>query len=136
MEISTRDVQKNSETTAILGDTYIIGNQLNSYLQECLEACNRCVQACNECFDVCCQSSQQEEFASCQKILRDCADICALVSQLIARNSVNAKLIASFCANICDACAKACEKCEDACCQKCAEICRQCADACREACCC
>ena len=118
MEISTRDGQKKSETTANVGDTFIMGNQLNTYLQECLEACNRCVQACNECFDVCCQSSQQEEFASCQKILRDCADICALVSQLIARNSVNAKLIASFCANICDACAKACEKYQDACCQK------------------
>ena len=88
--------KKNRETTANLGDTYIMGNQLNSYLQECLEACNRCVQACNECFDVCCQSSQQEEFASCQKILRDCADICTLVSQLIARNSVNAKLMQVF----------------------------------------
>lgn len=132
MDITTKSTIKNKETAA----NYIIGNQLNNYLQECLEACNRCIQACNECFDACCRSPQQEEFANCQKILRDCADICALVSQMIARNSVNAKLIASFCANICDACAKTCEKCQDACCQKCAEICRQCADACREACCC
>lgn len=132
MDISTKNIIKTKETAA----PYTIGNQLNTYLQECLEACNRCTQACNECFDAICKSSHQEEFVNCQKILRDCADICSLVSQLIARNSVNAKLIASFCANICDACAKACEKCQDACCQKCAEICRQCADACREACCC
>ena len=58
---------------------------------------------------MCCESTQLEECAGCLKILRDCADICALVSQMIARNSVNAKLICSFCANICDACAKACE---------------------------
>ena len=136
MEISTKRDLTSSVTKANLDDTYIFGNQLDTYLQECLEACNRSVQACNECFDVCCKSPQQEEFANCLKILRDCADICALVSQLIARNSVNAKLLASFCANICDACAKACEKCQDPSFQKCAEICRQCADACREACCC
>ena len=45
---------------------------------------------------MCCQSSQQEECTGCLKILRDCADICALVSQMIARNSVNAKLIVVF----------------------------------------
>jgi len=137
MEPTTNFVKtKTAETATNSVNTYTIGSQLNTYLQECLDACNRCVQACNECFDVCSDSTQPEDCAGCLKILRDCADICALVSQMIARNSVNAKLICSFCANICDACAKACWKCENSCCQKCAEICRECADVCREACCC
>ena len=62
---------------------------------------------------MCCESLKLEECADCLKILRDCADVCALVSQMIARNSVNARLICSFCANICDACAKACAKCQN-----------------------
>ncbi|WP_338473215.1 four-helix bundle copper-binding protein [Niallia sp. XMNu-256] len=130
----TKNSVKMTETAPPSGNTYAIGDQLNTYLKECLDACNLCIQACNECFDLCC-TSPKEEYANCLKILRDCSDICALVSQMISRNSVNAKLISSFCANICDACAKACEKFDDPIWRKCAEICRQCADACREACC-
>ena len=74
-----------------LTNSYTIGSQLDTCLQECIEACNRCVQACNECFGVCCETSKIEECADCLKILRDCADVCALVSQMIARNSVNAR---------------------------------------------
>jgi hypothetical protein len=117
-------------------NNYTMGSQLDARLQACIDACNSCVQACNECYDVCCRSEQVADYAGCLKILRDCADVCALVSQMIARNSINAKFLCSICANICDACAKACGKCQNACCQKCAEICKQCADACREACCC
>jgi hypothetical protein len=117
-------------------NNYTIGRQLETCLQDCINACNVCVQACNECFDVCCNSAQSPEYSACLKLLRDCADVCSLVSQLIARNSVNSRFLSSICANICDACAKVCERCQDPCCQKCAEVCRLCADACREACCC
>lgn len=116
--------------------SYNIGSQLDTCLQACIDACNRTIQACNECYDVCCSNTHVEGCSDCVKILRDCTDVCALVSQMIARNSVNARLICSLCANICEACANACSKCKNDCCQRCAEICRDCADACREACCC
>lgn len=121
--------------TEKMESTYVMGSKLDAHMQACIDACNACMQACNECFDICCEAPMTEEKANCLKLLRDCADACALLCQMVARNSSSAKLVASICANICETCARACENCSDACCKMCAEMCRRCADACREACC-
>ncbi|TYP57635.1 uncharacterized protein DUF326 [Thermosediminibacter litoriperuensis] len=99
--------------------------------QRCIELCNSYMKACEECVNSCLKEPDVAARIKCVQMLRDCADICSLASQFMARNSAFAKQICSLCADICEACARECEMFKDAHCQQCADICRRCAQECR-----
>jgi len=65
------------------------------------------------------------------RLLRDCADICTLTAKYIARCSLFAKSIASFCAQICEVCGTHCLHHPDELSQRCGQICLHCAQECR-----
>ena len=65
------------------------------------------------------------------QLLRDCADICTLMAKYLARNSCNARVLASVCAYICELCGNECARFPDPMSQQCAQICLHCAQACR-----
>ncbi|QDP42192.1 four-helix bundle copper-binding protein [Radiobacillus deserti] len=64
--------------------------------------------------------------------LRDCADICQLMVDYLARGSVFSKSLASICAYICEICGNTCMQFPDEASQKCARTCLNCAKACKE----
>jgi hypothetical protein len=74
---------------------------------------------------------EPQAFASCVKVALDCAAICRLVGELIARDSRFAREMYLVCARVCDATAAECEKQAAGHCQVCVEICKNCADECR-----
>lgn len=62
--------------------------------------------------------------------LRDCADTCALMVKLLARNSRFAKQFAHTCARICQECGNECLRHRDQLSQHCGKICLNCARDC------
>src|SRR5690606_486525 len=65
------------------------------------------------------------------RLLRDCANICALTAQMLARSSYISKQKALLCAHICERCGQECMKYPDPYSQHCAQVCLHCASVCR-----
>ncbi len=97
----------------------------------CLQACNDCAAACDHCAISCLNEPEPRAFKSCAKATLDCAAVCRLVAELIARDSRFTREMYLVCAHVCDATAAECEKHSVDHCQVSAEICRACADECR-----
>ena len=99
---------------------------LINILDDCARVCNADVTADLMERDV-------ERMVRCVRLDFDCAEICALTSKYLSRNSEFAYLMAVQCAVVCDACAQECEKHVDmAHCVESARICRKCAQECRK----
>ncbi len=94
-------------------------------LQACAAACESCVTGCLNEEDV-------KAMVPCIKLCRDCADICSLSAQFMARDSAHAAHLCGLCATICDACGAECAKHKMEYCQQCAEACKKCAEECRK----
>lgn len=65
------------------------------------------------------------------QLLQDCADICGLTANYIARMSPFSKYIAEVCAAICEYCGNECLRHPDPESQRCGQICLHCARECR-----
>ncbi len=109
------------------------GNVQKNKFQTTIEILNDCVQACNACMTDCLREREVQMLANCIRLDRDCADICALTTEYVSRESEFAPALAKQCAVVCDACAKECEKHSHMDhCKQCAEVCRKCAEECRK----
>jgi len=99
----------------------------------CLEACVECLIACEMCSDACLGEDNVAMLATCIRLDRDCAEVCAAAIRVMARGGPLAGVLCSACADACDACAAECEQhaaLHDHC-RMCAEACRKCAETCR-----
>ena len=79
----------------------------------------------------CLDEPAPEAFRGCVKLTLDCAAICRLVAELIARDSRFTREMYLVCARVCDATAAECEKHTADHCHISAQTCRNCADECR-----
>jgi len=104
-----------------------------SKFQSAIEVLNDCIQACNSCSTDCLREPDVSMLAKCIQLDTDCADICALTSQYLSRDSQFGRALAKQCAVVCEACAQECDKHASHMvhCKQCAEICRRCAEECR-----
>ena len=98
----------------------------------CIDECQKCAVECEHCATACLHEPDVGARTRCIQELRDCADICTLAVQYMARGSSHAKALCDLCATICDSCATECGKFRDTHCQSCATACRRCADECRK----
>lgn len=98
-------------------------------LQFCLDACLQCIQDCER---VLAEGGGHPDFAACQRLCRDCADICQLCAYLILRKSAIHARSYTICADICRRCALACERVSHSLFQICADSCHHCADLCED----
>jgi hypothetical protein len=65
------------------------------------------------------------------RLLLDCADVCRVTADFVARGSEFHEAACDLCAGICLRCAELCELIADAAkLHECADVCRSCADAC------
>jgi len=94
-----------------------------------------CAIECETCSGECVRM-EMKGMAECIQLCRDCADICVVNAQLMARGG-------EF--HICDKCAEICKRCADACermaaqhegehgevLKRCAAACRRCAESCK-----
>jgi hypothetical protein len=108
-----------------------MNTSINSSL---LNALHACASACNYCTTACLGEADVKMMADCIRLDIDCAAICSLTANFIARGSVHGKHLLRECAELCGLCAAECEKhskmqhCAD-----CAKACRECEQACKAA---
>lgn len=100
--------------------------------QSCIDACEKCAVECEHCATACLQEPDVSARSHCIQLLRDCADICVVATQWMARGSSYANKLCGLCADLCDACGAECAKFKDQHCQSCANECRRCAEECRK----
>lgn len=104
----------------------------NEKYQKCIDICLDCAQVCEFCVTSCLNEADPKEMAYCIKLDRDCADICILSAQFMARDSIFSKRLCLICAQICRACGEECAKFSQIHCQNCADICNDCATECEK----
>lgn len=110
-------------------------NHTPNQYTSCIEACQVCATACHQCFAACLKEDDVKMLARCIALNADCAAICGLAADAMARNSEHAAAICALCAQICKACGDECAKYEaDHCkadhCKACAQACLKCAQEC------
>lgn len=101
-----------------------------SQYQICIDACHACAVACNTCFTACLKESDVGMMARCIALDMDCAAICSLAANAMARDSEMAPHFCRLCSEVCLACANECESHQHDHCQQCAQACRACSKAC------
>lgn len=101
-------------------------------MQECIQHCMECHRVCTETVSHVLHGGHAHNEASHLIALLDCAQMCGLHADFMARRSPHHRHLAKECAEICTACAVLCTAHPDADGQmeKCAQVCRVCADHC------
>jgi len=105
--------------------------QMDPAMKDCMEACHECHVTClsmamNHCLEVGGAHAEPRHM----KIMMDCAQICAVALDFMARGSEHHRHICRECAEICRACAAGCEQLDGM--EECVAACRRCADACEK----
>ena len=78
-------------------------NHTPNQYTSCIEACQVCATACHQCFAACLKEDDVKMMARCIALDADCAAICGLAADAMARNSEHAAAICALCAQICKA---------------------------------
>ena len=101
------------------------------HYQSCIEACSACAVACSHCAASCLNEENVADMRECIRLDLDCADICMLSVEYMARGSNFAVDVCALCGDVCEACADECARHDSEHCRACAEACKRCADECR-----
>lgn len=96
-----------------------------------IKDCEACATTCLQCAAACLKEESVSQMTRCIQLDLDCAAICRLAAEVLARGSENAEDICSLCADICEQCADECAGHDMAHCQQCALACERCAEACQ-----
>jgi hypothetical protein len=96
-----------------------------------VESLQNCITACEYCADACLGEKDPSSLATCIRLDRNCADVCATALRLLIRNSGHTDSIIELCEEICSDCAEECEKHDHDHCEDCARACRRCEEQCR-----
>jgi hypothetical protein len=109
-------------------ETYLMNEQMESCIQECLD----CHRACVETLAYCLDKGGKHTDSDHLRLLMDCAEICQTSANFMLRGSDLHPMTCEVCAEICAECADSCDSFEDdARMQNCAATCRSCAEMCQ-----
>lgn len=100
---------------------------LNQSRRDCLDAVNACATECGVCFSM---MVGKDSKSSCPACCIECAAVCRLLVDAIARDSPFVNQIRQLCADVCNWCAQECDAQRMESCKRCAEECRRCAEVC------
>jgi len=103
-------------------------------MMSCAKACSDCQRACDMCSAHCVAmlTEGKTQHAKTMQMCNDCAALCAVSAQIVARHGPLLQVTCTACADACNQCAKACDAHkEDEHMKHCAEQCRLCEKACR-----
>ncbi|MBB5414362.1 four-helix bundle copper-binding protein [Paraburkholderia atlantica] len=99
--------------------------------QDCIDALDHCASACTRCYSACIAERHIDEMEKCIRLDMDCASVCRLTSEALARDTQFMRDFCDLCARLCDTCADECARHPAQHCQDCSDACRRCAEACR-----
>lgn len=107
-------------------------NTITSDMRECIQNCLDCHAACVETAMHCLMRGGEHAEPGHQRILADCAQICAISADFMLRGSPDHLRTCDVCAELCRKCADGCERMAegDDTMRRCVEACRRCAKTC------
>lgn len=106
-------------------------HQMNPEMKQCMDDCYACHVSClSMAMTHCLEVGGRHAEPAHMKLMMDCAQICSVALDFMARGSEHHRHICRECAEICRACAESCEQLDGmeecmAACLKCAESCDQ-----------
>lgn len=108
-------------------------DQMSQTMEQCIEDCLACHRICTETVAHVLHGGGKHSEAKHLVALLDCAQMCALSADFMARRSPHHAHVCEECAEICEACASLCESHQDDDGQmsRCADACRRCAQSCK-----
>jgi hypothetical protein len=109
-------------------------SEISSEMRECIEQCLDCHKVCTEAASHVLHGDSKHSEGTHLAALLDCAQICLVNADFMARRSPHHAALVQACADICEACADLCEQHadKDGMMRRCAEICRECEQSCRQ----
>lgn len=109
-------------------------SQKGSVMADCVIDCLDCHRLCTQTAALVLHGGHVHSEAKHLVALLDCAQICMVHADFMARRSPHHAHLAKECAEICNACAALCEEHPDpdGKMKLCAEVCRKCAKSCQE----
>ncbi|PZU64633.1 MAG: ferredoxin, partial [Rhizobium sp.] len=85
-------------------------HQIDPEMKACMDACHECHVTClHMAMNHCLEAGGRHAEPQHMKIMADCAQICAVAIDFMARKSEHHRHICRECAEICRACASSCE---------------------------
>jgi hypothetical protein len=105
-------------------------------ISACVKACYACSESCTLCADACLGEKEIEMLRRCIRLNLDCAAICAVTGQLVARQT---EAVTEVLRKQLESCITACRICREECqrhanehghCRLCAQSCQACEKAC------
>lgn len=99
--------------------------------QHLLNTIQHCEATCEQMISILVNYPDLHARTEQAQLLRDCADICTLMSKFLARNTHLAKSLARYCAYVCELCGNTCLQFPDSHSQHCGQTCLNCAQECR-----
>ncbi len=108
-------------------------NEISSEMRECIAQCLECHSVCTEAASHVLHGDGKHSEGAHLVALLDCAQICLVHADFMARRSPRHASLAAACADICKTCAELCEQHadKDGMMKRCAEACRECEQSCR-----
>ena len=101
-------------------------------MQHCVTECLNRHQVCLETIAFCLRTGGEHAREDHIRLLTDCAQICLVAADFMARRSPHHPHLCRECAEICAQCAEDCDRLGDhEEIRRCAEACRRCAESCR-----
>lgn len=105
--------------------------QMDSAMKQCVTDCHECHVTClsvamTHCLEMGGKHTEPKHF----KLMMDCAQICSVALDFMARGSEHHKHICRECAEICRVCAASCEQLDGM--EDCVAACLKCAESCEK----
>jgi len=109
------------------------GTQMTTEMRQCIQNCTECHAICVETVTHCVQLGGAHAEAGHIGALLDCAQLCAISSEFMLRQSPLHRHTCGACAEACVQCAQSCERVGggDEIMRRCADVCRRCEESCR-----
>ena len=104
-------------------------HQIEPDMKACMDACHECHITClHMAMNHCLEAGGRHAEPQHMKLMLDCAQICSVAIDFMARKPEHHRHICRECAEICRACASSCEGLDGM--EDCVAACRKCAEAC------
>lgn len=115
------------------GGTSMEGHHACEDMKHCIQLCQDCHALCIQLIGHCLQLGGRHAAPDHIRLLMDCAQMCTITADYMARGSSFHDRTCGLCSEICRLCAESCEQVqgEDQLVKQCAEMCRRCAESCK-----
>ena len=101
-------------------------------MQRCIQLCHDCHASCIQMIDHCLTLGGRYAAPAHIRLLTDCAQMCTITADFMARSSSFHDRTCRLCAELCRSCTDSCVRVagDDQILKQCAELCRRCAESC------